>query len=1199
MMMMKHIAAFEARYQLRSPLFVLSFVIFFLLSFGAITSPDIQIGGPKGSTHLNAPHAILMTVALMHMMALFVVCAFVANVVIRDEEFGFAALLRATRVSKFDYLVGRFLGAMGVAFLVTLAVPLAIAIGSQMPWLDAEQLGPFVLQHYLYAQLVIGLPSLLLAGTALFALATLTRSMMWSYVGAVALLVLYGASRALLRDPSLDAAASLSDPFALSTLGRVTKYWTTADRNSLLPPFEGLLLQNRLIWLGVSALLFGLAYRGFSFEPRAARLKPASQTQAEAAAPAAKPLAAPRHGAAASRAQFWALARFDMRFVFKSPAFFVLLAMGVANALASLMMTVTERGIDYFPVTRSVVEALAGSFSLIPMLVAIYYAGELVWRDRERRMHEIIDASAAPNWAFLAPKVLAITGVLLGCYLVAMLTGMGFQLAHGYTHLQIDAYLLWLVLPGLVTMLLLAILAIFVQALVPHKFVGWAVMLVFMVSSMVMSSLGLEHKLYNYADTANVPLSDMNAMGRFWIARAWHQAYWLAFGLMLLVASHLMWRRGVETRLRPRLAQLRQRLAGPAGLLLAAACLAWLGSGAWIFYNSNVLNRYATKDDAERLAADYEKALWAFASRPQPTITDVKLKVELFPRETRADTEGRYELENRSGKALDRIHVQWPQALQMRTLELDGAVLEKDYPQFHHRIYKLSTPMQAGERRQLRFATRLEERGFVNHDPLTRIVANGSFLNNASISPQLGVPQSVLLQDRSKRRKHGLVPDMRPPLLEDDSANAHNYLRRDSDFVNAEISFSTDADQTPVAPGMTVSDQSHDGRRTLVTRSEVPIAHFFSLQSARYALKESSWTGPDGRAVQLQVFYHPEHVANVQRMLDGMKASLEVFSQQFGPYPFRHARIIEFPAYERFAQAFAGTVPFSESIGFIQNFKNDAEHKIDLGSFVTAHEMAHQWWGHQVNGADKQGMTLLTESFAQYSAMLVMEKLYGKEQIRQFLKFELDRYLRERGNELIEELPLARVENQAYIHYRKGAVVMYSLKELVGEAPVNRAMRKLIQEFGFKGAPYADSRDFLRLLRAEAGPQHEALIQDLFERITLFDLKASEATATKRSDGRYEVSFRVDARKVYADGKGKETEAVLDEAFDIGAFTAEPGKPEFQRNSVLKMERQRLKSGSQQIHLLLDRLPSFVGVDPYNLRIDRNSDDNLTPVKLR
>ena len=283
MMMMKHIAAFEARYQLRSPLFVVSFVLFFLLSFGAVISPDIQIGGTRGSTHLNAPHAILMTVAVMHVMALFVVNAFVANVVIRDEEYGFAALLRATRVSKFDYLVGRFLGAMAVAFLVTLAVPLAIAVGSLMPWLDPEQLGPFVLQHYLYAQLVIGLPSLLLMGTALFTLATLTRSMMWSYVGAVALLVLYGGSRALLRDPAFDAATALSDPFALTTLSRVTKYWTTGGpqqpvagvrRPAAAQPPD---LAGRLspaVWSGLSLLqLRATRWQAQSSEPYGGRCR--------------------------------------------------------------------------------------------------------------------------------------------------------------------------------------------------------------------------------------------------------------------------------------------------------------------------------------------------------------------------------------------------------------------------------------------------------------------------------------------------------------------------------------------------------------------------------------------------------------------------------------------------------------------------------------------------------------------------------------------------------------------------------------------------------------------------------------------------------------------------------------------------------------------------------------------------------------
>ncbi len=259
--------------------------------------------------------------------------------------------------------------------------------------------------------------------------------------------------------------------------------------------------------------------------------------------------------------------------------------------------------------------------------------------------------------------------------------------------------------------------------------------------------------------------------------------------------------------------------------------------------------------------------------------------------------------------------------------------------------------------------------------------------------------------------------------------------------------------------------------------------------------------------------------------------------------------------------------------------------------------MGHQWWAHQVIGAEKQGMTMLSESFAQYSALLVMEKLYGKEGIRKFLKGELDRYLRSRGGEVIEELPLVRVENQDYIHYQKGALVMYWLKEAVGEEVVNSALRKLLAQYAFKGAPYPSSSDFVRILRAEAGPQHEQLITDLFEKITLYDMKATDAKAKKRADGKYDVSFVVEGRKLHADGKGKETEAPLDEPFDVGAFTAEPGKKGYKRESVLLMERRPMKTGKQEVTMVVDQLPQFVGVDPYNKRVDRNSDDNLVRVE--
>ena len=322
-----------------------------------------------------------------------------------------------------------------------------------------------------------------------------------------------------------------------------------------------------------------------------------------------------------------------------------------------------------------------------------------------------------------------------------------------------------------------------------------------------------------------------------------------------------------------------------------------------------------------------------------------------------------------------------------------------------------------------------------------------------------------------------------------------------------------------------------------------------------------------------------------------------MFSQKFSPFQFRQARILEFPAYAGFAQSFANTIPYSESIGFIQNH-NDArnDEKMDLVTYVTAHEIAHQWWAHQVVGADKQGSTLLSETFAQYSALLVVEKLYGPEQIRKFLKGELDQYLHSRAGEVVEELPLNRVENQPYIHYQKGSLAMYWLKEIVGADVVNRALQKLLAEFAFKPAPYPSSTDFLRLLRAEAGPTHDQLITDLFEKITLYDMKARDASAKKLPDGKYEVSFTVEGKKLHADGKGKETEAPLDEPFDLGVFTEEPGKKGYKRESVLLMERRPIKSGKQVVTLIVNAKPRFAGVDPYNKRIDRNSDDNFTAV---
>lgn len=287
-------------------------------------------------------------------------------------------------------------------------------------------------------------------------------------------------------------------------------------------------------------------------------------------------------------------------------------------------------------------------------------------------------------------------------------------------------------------------------------------------------------------------------------------------------------------------------------------------------------------------------------------------------------------------------------------------------------------------------------------------------------------------------------------------------------------------------------------------------------------------------------------------------------------------------------------MPYSESIGFAADVSDPDD--IDYVTYVTAHELGHQYWAHQVVGSDQQGSTLFTETLAQYSALMVMKRRYGPDKIRRFLKFELDDYLRSRNGEAIEELPLVRVENQGYVHYNKGSLAMYLLQERLGEAAVNRALAGLIATRKFKAAPYPRSTELVAAFRRVATtPEQQQLITDLFERITVYDLKATKAT-TRRDGAGWVTTLTVDADKYYATGKGAEAKVALREPIEVGLFAARPGLGSFAAKDVLLLSRARVRSGTQTIVLRSKVKPAFAGLDPYNYFVDRNGDDNVRDV---
>jgi ABC-2 type transport system permease protein len=1187
------IARFEARYVLRNPLLWVTAIATFGLLFAGMSVDGFDLGN-EGGLLKNAAYATLRNYVVVSVFYMFVTTAFVANAVLRDDESGFGPIIRSTGITKLEYVFGRFLGAFAVAALCMIVLPLATILGSVMPWAPAAQLGPNRLVDHLYGYFLVALPNLFIHGAIFFALATITRSMMASYLGVVGFVTGFFVLQAGFVGK---IAVALGEPFGGRALKDAVRYWTVAERDVMLPEVTGSVLYNRLLWIGIAFVcltlgcaLYRFADRGMSKRERK-RSKLAESSAAEGTpAVGDVSLPAPEHGSKAMRALFRMRTRFEVRQVVLSPALVVVLAWGLITTFYVLSIR-DDAGRPTYPTTLTLIPNIQDAFAQILLVTAIFYAGELVWRERDRRIHEIVDATPLPTWAYVVPKTLAMGIVLMALVLVNVVASVVFQLLNGFTEIGLRKYLLWYVLPTTWDMLLLAALAIFVQALSPHKIVGWAVMVGFLLWQTL--NKAVDHNLLNYGASPGMPLSDMNGAGSFWWGAWTVRTYWGAFAVLLLLAAHLLWRRGTEVRLRPRLAAARRRLTGDAGWVAGSALAVFASTGAYAFYNTNVLNVYRSPLAKVGRMAAFEKKYWKYHDLPQPTIANMTATIDLYPEERRAVTKGYYLLRNLTSRPITDIHVRLLyDDLELISAAIPGARVVLNDGEFNYRIFHLDSAMRPGDERVLTFETQRWHRGFRNGAPNTRLVENGTFLDNHELTPVIGMIRPGTLEDPTARRAFGLPERNGRAKLEDLSAAATAVDH--GGWTTADITVTTSADQTPIAPGRKVSDVIRGRRRIARFVSEAPIRESFSIQSARYAEKHRQHDGVD-----LAVYYYQGHPWNVDRMLDALGPSLDYYRASFGPYQFDHVRIVEYPGYTNFAEAFAGTIPYSETYGFIADFHNPET--IDHVTATTAHELSHQYWAHQVAAADMQGSLVLSETLANYSALVMLKKMRGVDEAHRALQYMRDRYLASRAaGGSVGEPPLMRAETQSWIIYQKGALAMYLLQERLGEDAVNRALRKLLQQYRFKGPPYPRSVDLVKALRAEATTsEEENLITDLFERVILYDLKVTSPKAVRLADGRWEVTVPVTAKKYEVDSRGAEHERRLDERIEVGLFSSSPVRNAFNARDAIIVERRSIHSGAQVLKFVTGGKPVYAGVDPYNYYIDRDSDDNVRPVSDR
>jgi ABC-2 type transport system permease protein len=471
--------------------------------------------------------------------------------------------------------------------------------------------------------------------------------------------------------------------------------------------------------------------------------------------------------------------------------------------------------------------------------------------------------------------------------------------------------------------------------------------------------------------------------------------------------------------------------------------------------------------------------------------------------------------------------------------------------------------------------------------------------------PSLGYKGGELTDDKT-RKKYGLAPNKLKPHPSDSTALGNTYISKDSDWIDFEATVSTNEDQIAIAPGYLQKEWVEDGRRYFHYKMDSKILNFYAFNSAKYQVKKDKW-----KDVTLEIYYHEGHEYNLESMMDGMKASLDYNSENFSPYQHKQLRVVEFPS-GGFAQSFPNTIPFSGDAGFILDLEDSEEGELDYMYAITVHEVAHQWWAHQVIGADVLGATMLSESLSEYVALKVLEKELGKPQMRKFLKKSLDDYLLRRTFESKREKPLMYNDGQGYIHYQKGSLVFYALSDYIGEDVLNGALKTYVEKVKFQDPPYTTSIDMVNHIKAVTPDSLQYVIKDMFETITVYDNRIKDATSTELDDGKYKIDIEFEVSKYRNDEKGKQLfsevgrdsisylpegkkkpilSLQLQDYIDIGIFTENEvdGK---MKEKQLYLKKHKITAINNKISIIVDENPTEVGVDPYNKLIDRSSGDN-------
>ncbi len=1087
--MWNEILKFEIKYRLKRPETYLYFV--FLTTVSIFGVDFIFQGVELGLVSKNAPVVISKTMGAITGIFMIAASLIMGIPMIRDDQYQITPLVYTLPIRKLELLVGRYLGSFIILVFVFSGVMFGMMIGEFLPWRLESQTLPFRFSCYLSAFLSIMLPALFFGSALFFVSGTLSRKLLVVYTQGIVLFAVFLMTKAI---PNEYLQAVL-DPFSLTTISYISKEWPIEDMNNRLIPFADVLLIKVLFWTCLGIFILWIGYRRFNFSRHQDSGKPAKSKQAlqpvKNKSDIELPIVFLQFDWISQFKQFAYMSLFFTKTLLKERSFWAIIICAVVIILVNSINLGTVYEVDSYPTTYLILEELQEMSLYFFIIILLFYTGELYWKENDVGLKLMIDATSLSTFINLSSKAVGLIVVYIILMLILILSGILFQITQGYYDFNLPVYFSGFFIEILPFLAIYTCAAFFIHAIAEHKFMAIIITLVFFLLTISLQLTGIKHVLLIFGGNSLQPYSEMNGYGHYLSPYLWLKAYWLVFGSLLLILASRFASKGVRLNLLDRLKSGSLQRAVKLNSFTSIVFLLFIGLGATIYYQTHVLNEVWTQQEENQYRANYEKTLKRLEYSPQPNISAATLHLELYPKERSYTLEGEYTLRNDKSHAIHAIHIQ-------KTIDSDISLdslhfsipvkADRQFQGFEFIIYQLITALEPGDSLKMTFKQSFKPKGFeLDANAATGVIGNGTFIRNSEF-PTLGYNRKYELRDDKERKEYGLA--QRPSKAHIDNQEELKLARSgsNSDGIVVNITIGTSIDQIAVSSGQLSKTWTEHNRKYTTYNTIVPIINFYSILSGRYEILSDTWQSTDEQnpqTVDLEIYHHPQHDYNLDRMMHGMKASLDYYSTHFSPFQYQQLRIVEFPRYADFAQSFPSAIPFSESIGFMLDIDDATD--IDMTFFITAHEVAHQWWGMQVEAAHVKGQHFILETLAQYSALMVFKNNFTKEKVDQFITLQHELY--EKGKKKAEqvEAPLYLVEHEEYIYYNKGAILMYELQNKIGEDNVNLALRAFIRDWNTRDGiqrqlqdRYATSQDLITYILDQTEDSKRKEVRSMF-----------------------------------------------------------------------------------------------------------------------